>query len=167
MTTIKRKLAAFGVLCGLLWGLLGCSPKVVPVAGSTDTQVNIKDSTVYNIIDSVRITEATHYKDIAWLGDSLKIEGNHSRMWAVADTNKGAIVGGLDEDEVKEKTKIIYKDRWKVRDSIRVEEKPVPYEVEKIVYKTPLVVKILAWIGGAALFLLALGLILKFGIKKI
>ena len=164
---MKSKFIKTAVVLAVLWGLLGCSPKIVPVTGSTDTQVNIKDSTVYNIIDSVRITEATHYKDIAWLGDSLKIEGNHSRMWAVADTAKEALIGGLEEDEVKEKTKIIYKDRWKVRDSIRVEEKPVPYEVEKIVYKTPLVVKILAWIGGAALFLLALGLILKFGIKKI
>lgn len=164
---MKSKFIKTAVVLAVLWGLFSCSPKLAPVTGSTDTQVNIKDSTVYNIIDSVRITEATHFKDIAWLGDSLKIEGKHSRMWAVADTNKGAIVGGLEEDEVKEKTKIIYKDRWKVRDSIRVEEKPVPYEVEKIVYKTPLVVKILAWIGGAALFLLALGLILKFGIKKI
>ena len=151
----------------VLWGLFSCSPKLTPVTGSTDTQVNIKDSTVYNIIDSVRITEATHYKDIAWLGDSLKIEGNHSRMWAVADTAKGAIVGALDEDEIKEKTRIEYKEKIEYRDSIRVEEKPVPYEVEKIVYKTPLVVKILAWIGGVALFLSALGLILKFGIKKI
>ena len=106
-----------------------------PVTGSTDTQVHVKDSTAIHYIDSVRITEATRYKDLAWLGDTLKIDGQRSRMWAVADTTRDALIGGLEEDKVEVKTRIIYKDKLVYKDSIRVEEKPVPYPV--VEYKTP------------------------------
>jgi hypothetical protein len=72
---------------------------------------------------------------MAWLGDSLKIEGARSRMWAVADTTREALIGGLEEDKVEEKTRIVYKDRWKVRDSLVFKE--IPIEVEKPVRYTP------------------------------
>lgn len=101
------------------------------------TTVNIKDSTVLHIKDSVRIIEATRYKDLAWLGDSLKIEGTRSRMWAVADTTKEVLIGGLEEEKVEEKTRIVYKDRIEYRDSIQVKEIPVEIEKEKIVKVVP------------------------------
>lgn len=106
----------------------GCGTiKYVPV--ETNTEVHVKDSTVYHVLDSVRITEATRYRDMAWLGDTLRIEGSRSRMWACADTTKEAVLGGLEEDEVEEKTKIIYKTNWKIKDSIQTRDAPVPVEV--------------------------------------
>lgn len=113
---------------GLLTGSCGAM-KHTPT--NTSTEVHVKDSTVWNIKDSIRITEATHYRDMAWLGDSLKIEGQRSRMWAVADTAKGALVGGLEEDKIEEKNRIIYKDRLVLKDSLVYVEKPVPVEIEK------------------------------------
>ena len=110
--------------------VLGCGTiHHIPV--ETNTEVNIKDSTIFHVIDSIRVTEATRYKDMAWLGDTLSIQGSRSRMWAYADTTKEAIVGGLEEDEVKEKTRIVYKDRVEYRDSLVYKEVPVPVEVVK------------------------------------
>ena len=112
----------------------GCSTiKYVPV--ETNTEVHIKDSTIYNYIDSIRIHEATRYRDFSWIGDTLKLRGNRSRAWAVADTLNGCLVGEIEEDKVEEKTRIVYKDRWKVRDSLVYVEKPVP--VVRVEYKTP------------------------------
>ena len=113
----------------------GCSTiKYVPV--ETNTEVHIKDSTIYNYIDSIRIHEATRYRDFSWIGDTLKLRGNRSRAWAVADTLKGCLVGEIEEDKVEEKTRIVYKDRWKVRDSLVYVEKPIeiPIETEVKVY---------------------------------
>lgn len=107
----------------------------VPI--ETNTDVHVKDSTIYNYIDSIRIHEATRYKDLAWLGDTLQIEGKRSRMWAVADTTKEVLLGGLEEDKVEEHSKIIYKDRIVVKDSIRTVEKPVPVEITKEVEVIP------------------------------
>lgn len=114
----------------LIFLVLGCGV-IKPVPVETNTEVNIKDSTVIHYLDSIRITEATRYKDMAWLGDSLKIEGKRSRMWAYADTTMEAILGGLEEDKTQEKTRIVYKDRIVYRDSIVTQEVPVPVEVIK------------------------------------
>lgn len=106
----------------------GCGTiKYVPV--ETNTEVHVKDSTVYHVLDSVRITEATRYRDMAWLGDTLRIEGSRSRMWACADTLREAVTGGLEEDRVEEKAKTIYKTNWKIKDSIQTKEVPIPVEV--------------------------------------
>ena len=123
LITLITALAIVG--CGII--------KTVPV--ETNTQVNIKDSTVVHWIDSIRIHEATRYRDFSWIGDTLKLEGNRSRAWAVADTLKGCLIGEIEEDKVEEKTKIVFRDRWKVRDSLVYVEKPVP--VDRVEYKTP------------------------------
>ena len=136
----------------------GCGTiKYVPV--ETNTEVHVKDSTVYHVLDSVRITEATRYRDMAWLGDTLRIEGSRSRMWACADTTKEAVLGGLEEDEVEERFKIVYRDRVEYRDSIQTRDVPVPVEVEKKV--TP---KWVWWSLGINLifFLIVLAKLLRF-----
>ena len=136
----------------------GCGTiKYVPV--ETNTEVHVKDSTVYHVLDSVRITEATRYRDMAWLGDTLRIEGSRSRMWACADTTKEAVLGGLEEDEVEERFKIVYRDRVEYRDSVQTRDVPVPVEVEKKV--TP---KWVWWSLGInlILFLIVLAKLLRF-----
>lgn len=151
-----------GVLAAVFFLItLGGCGTIKPVPVESNTEVHIKDSTVYHVIDSVRITEATRYRDMAWLGDTLRIRGSRSRMWAYADTTKEAVLGGLEEDKVEEKTKIIYKDRVEYRDSLVYKEVPVPVEVEKKV--TP------RWVwfslGLNILFILGAALLLFFKFK--
>lgn len=133
----------------------------VPV--ETNTDVHVKDSTIYNYIDSIRIHEATRYKDMAWLGDTLQIEGQRSRMWAVADTTKEVLLGGLEEDKVEEHSKIIYKDKIVVKDSIRTVEKPVPVEVikEKKIYPKWMVILSILGITLSCFFLFKVYLRIK------
>lgn len=143
----------------LILSIVSCKTVYVPI--QTDTSVNVKDSTVLNIKDSIRITEATKYRDMAWLGDTLRIRGQRSRMWAVADTVKEAIIGGLEEDKVEEHYKIIYKDRWKTRDSLVFKEVPVPVVETKIEKYIP------KWCYYSLVFsiLVLLGLGLKYWLK--
>ena len=136
----------------------GCGT-IKPVPVESNTEVHIKDSTVIHLVDSIRITEATRYKDMAWLGDTLKIEGSRSRMWAYADTTREAVLGGLEEDKVEEKIRIVYRDRVVAKDSLVYQEIPVPVEVIKEV--TPR----WAWFSlGVSIFFI-LGFILFFLIK--
>ena len=160
MKRLRLKIALFLTLTA---GVLTPSCRVIQyVPIETGTTVNVKDSTVINYIDSIRIHEATRYKDMAWLGDTLQIEGQRSRMWAYADTTKEALLGGLQEDKVEEKTRIIYKDRIEYRDSLVFKE--IPIEVEKIKKVTP------RWSWWSLLFNIlgftAIGLYTYFKIKK-
>lgn len=127
-------LAAFALAVGLAVGSCG-QIKYVPV--NTATQVEIKDSTVFHIKDSVRITERSRWKDYGGLLDTLKIRGNRSEMRAWTDTTNNILNGSLEEDPQEEKTRIVYKDRWKVRDSLVYVEKPIPVEVIKEVRTVP------------------------------
>lgn len=109
---------------------------IKPIPIETNTEVHIKDSTIYNYIDSIRIHEATRYKEMGWLTDTARIKSSRGNIaWAVADTAGERLTLGLEEAPFEEKTKIIYKDRWKVRDSLVYVEKPVP--VDRVEYKTP------------------------------
>lgn len=112
--------------------------KYVPVGTTSNTEVNVKDSLVINIKDSVRITERSVYKDYAGLLDTLRIKKNGvASMTAWADTTHNLINGTLETEPQEEKTRIIYKDRWKVRDSLVYVEKPIPIEITKEVRIVP------------------------------
>ena len=140
---------------------------IKPVPIETNTQVHIKDSTVYNYIDSIRIHEATRYRDFAWMNDTLKLRGNRSRAWAVCDTLKGCLIGEIEEDKVEEKTKIIYKDRIEYRDSIRNVEVPVPVEIEKEVKVYPRWMIVLSLFGIVSTLVLGFQVYLKLKKNKI
>ena len=122
------------VACGLAVGSCGV---IKPVPVSTNTEVNVKDSLVINIKDSVRITERSVYKDYAGLLDTLRIKNGRASMTAWADTTHNLINGTLETEPQEEKTKIIYKDRGKLRDSLVFKEVPVPVEVTKEVKVIP------------------------------
>lgn len=140
--------------------LLGCKTTYLPSSSSTET--HIKDSTVWNIKDSIRITERSRYRDFSWIGDTLKLNGNRSRAWAVADTLRGAMIGEIEEDPVEEKTKIIYKDRIQYRDSIRNVE--VPIEITKEVKYIPKWLVLLSILGVISTMILGFQVYLK--VKK-
>ena len=150
MMNISKSLRNFAyglaiALCGAV-AMQSCKTlQYVPV--ETDTQVHIIDSTAIHYLDSIRIYEATRYRDFAWMGDTLKLNGNRSRAWAVADTLKGAIVGEIEEDPVEEKTRIIYKDRVQYKDSIRSVEVPVPVEVTKEIKVIPKFWRVMGILG--------------------
>lgn len=127
---------------------------VKPIPIETGTTVHVVDSTAVHWIDSVRIHEATRYKDFSWIGDTLKLNGNRSRAWAVADTLKGAIIGEIEEDKVEEKTRIVYRDRIQYKDSLVYKEVPVPVEVEKEVKYVPWYHKFLSGIGLISILML-------------
>lgn len=158
-----------GLVCALLGAVMivvGCGQlKHVPI--ESKTEVNIKDSTVFHIKDSIRYTEATRYKDLAWLGDSLKIEGKRSRAWAYADTTKEVLIGGLEEDAVEEHNRVIYKDRYIYKDSIQVKEVPVPVEIEKEIKIYPKWMIYISILGVISTMVLAFQVYLKIKKRKV
>lgn len=127
---------AVTLLLAAALSLGGCKTiQYVPI--KTDTQVEVKDSTVFHIKDSVRIIERSRWKDYGGLLDTLRIRGNRSEMRAWTDTTNNILNGSLEEDPQEEKTRIVYKDRWKVRDSLVFKDVPVPVEVTKEVKVIP------------------------------
>lgn len=129
---MKRLLLKIGVLLCLL--LPSCKTVYLPSSSSTET--HIKDSTVWNIKDSIRVIERSRYKDYAGLLDTLRVKGNRSSSKSWIDTTRNVLNTELVEEPIEEKTKIVFRDRWKTRDSLVYVEKPVPVEVqvEKKVY---------------------------------
>ena len=159
---LRRSLCGLAIaLCGFV-SMQSCKTVYIPI--SNGTEINVKDSTVYHYIDSVLIKEATRYKDMAWLGDSLKIEGQRSRAWAIADTLKGCLLGGLDEDEVKEKVRIVYKDREVLKDTTIYKEIPIEIPVETVKKVYPRWLVVLSILGVLSTAVLAFQAYLK--IKK-
>ena len=148
----------FLILSALVVTSCGCFHHIP----STSTTINVRDSVAVHYIDSIRVIEATRYKDLAWLGDTLKLKGNRSRAWAYADTLKECIIGELQEDKVEEKVKYIFKDRIKeVHDTTKIEV-PIKVEVEKVVAP-----KLYPWsLSLNALFLTLIGLLIYLKIKK-
>lgn len=134
--------------------------KYVPVKETE--YVTVRDS-VYFRDTLVRIElEKARISDFCDVGDTLVLSTDLAQSWATLDTTSGKLKGGIEnikkyvEKNVPVKEKIVY------RDSIVKQEVPVPVEVEKIVQKVPLLYKIFAWIGFAALLLLAGALVWKF-----
>ena len=144
--------AALIVACGLAVASCG-QIKYVPV--ETNTEVNIKDSLVINIKDSVRITERSVYKDYAGLLDTLRIKNDRASMTAWADTTHNLINGTLETEPQEEKTRIVYKDKIVYKDSIRTKEVPVPVEVikEKKIYPKWMVILSILGITLSCFFL--------------
>ena len=129
--------AKTSALCGAIIILLaGCKTIYVPVPATTSTTVTVKDSTIWNIKDSVRITEKSRYKDFGDLLKPLVIDGNHSHMRSWVDSTRNILVGTLEEDEITEKIRTEYRDKYIYKDSIQLVEKPVPVDIikEKKIY---------------------------------
>lgn len=150
----KWQSGAVTLMLAAVLSLGGCKTiQYVPIR--TDTQVEVKDSTVFHIKDSVRITERSRWKDYGGLLDTLRIRGNRSEMRAWTDTTNNILNGSLEEDPIEEKTRIVYKDRWKVRDSLVYVEKPVPVEVikEKKIYPKWMVILSILGITLSCFFL--------------
>lgn len=123
---MKRLLLKIGALLCLL--LPSCKTIYVPVG--TDTSTNVKDSTVLHIVDSVRYTERSRYKEYGALLDTVKAFGARSQSTAWIDTTLNVLNNELVEEPIEEKYKIITKTEY--RDSIQTVERQVPYPVEVV-----------------------------------
>lgn len=122
------------VAVGLLCGSCGAT-HTIPI--ETTTEVHYIDSVRYEIRDSIRIIERNRWKDYGGLLDTVRIRGNHSEATAYMDTTRNIINAELEESPREEKTRIIYRDRWKTRDSLVFQDRPVPYEITKEVKIIP------------------------------
>lgn len=118
---------------GLLTGSCGAM-KHTPT--NTSTEVHMKDSTVLVFKDSIRVIERSRYKDYGRLLDTLRVDGkrSHSKCWI--DSTLNILNTELIEDPQEEKTRIIYKDRLVLKDTVVTKEIPVEIikEKEKKVY---------------------------------
>lgn len=146
---------------------------VVFTACTTIKYIPVKETEYVHVRDSVyfrdtliRIElEKARLSDFVNAGDTLVLSTDFARSTAFLDTLTGTLKGTLEnikpfvEKNVPLKEKIVY------RDSIVKQEIPVPVEVEKIVKKTPWYMKVLAWIGFAALMLLCGSLVWRIAKK--
>ncbi|MBO7734371.1 MAG: hypothetical protein J6S67_17535 [Methanobrevibacter sp.] len=108
----------------------GCSTiKYLPT--ETNTEVHVKDSTVWNIKDSIRVIERSRYKDYGGLLDTLKVKGNRSHSTTWIDTTLNVLNTELVEEPIEEKSRIIFKDKLVYKDSIQVKKEYYPIEIEK------------------------------------
>lgn len=113
----------------LIFILVACSTiKYVP----TNSNTNIKDSVVVNVIDSIRIIPVEVVKDIVPQYDTLHLETSLAKSIAYVDTTNHILRGSI-ENKNDIVYRIKYKDRIVYKDSISVKEVPIP--VDKIVYK--------------------------------
>lgn len=147
---MKRLITALAIALTLT----ACKTIYVPVG--TDTSTNVKDSTVLHIVDSVRYTERSRYKDYGDLLKVLEIDGKRSHMRSWIDTTKNVLNGELTEDPIEEKTRTVIKTQY--RDSIQTVEKQVPYPVEVVKEKTP------TWSWYSLIFNIVGLLLIGFGI---
>lgn len=109
--------------------MVACSTiKYVP----TNSNTNIKDSVVVNVIDSIRIIPVEVVKDIVPQYDTLHLETSLAKSIAYVDTTNHILRGSI-ENKNDIVYRIKYKDRIVYKDSISVKEVPIP--VDKIVYK--------------------------------
>ena len=150
------------LLAYLLFGLLvfGCTTiKYVPV--ETIKEIKVHDTTYLHRTDTLVQVPEVSLSDYINVADTLRLEAPYALSTAWVDTTLGILKGRLVQGG-KLPVQVVEKERVVYRDSIVRQEIPVPVEVEKIVKHTPWYAKVLAWIGFAALLLLAGALVWKF-----
>lgn len=140
---------------GLALLFASCSPKVVYVPVEHTEYVTVRDTTILHKTDTLVQVPEVSIADFIDVRDTLVMEASHSTAKAWVDTTanllKGSLVqGGKLPVQIVEKERVVY------RDSLIYQDKPVPYEVEKIVKKVPWYAKILSFFG--VLFLIAAAL---------
>lgn len=152
-----KRLLVFVALLGVVFG---CTTiKYVPV--ETVKEIAVHDTTYLHRTDTLVQIPETTIADYINVADTLRLEAPYALSTAWVDTNLGILKGRLVQGG-KLPVQVVEKERVVYRDSIVRQEVPVPVEVEKIVKHTPWYAKVLAWIGFAALLLLAGALVWKF-----
>lgn len=145
----------------LLQVFVGCSPKIVYVPVEHTEYVTIKDTTVLHKTDTLVQVPEVSIADYINVADTLRLEAPYAVSKAWVDTTSNTLKGTLRQGG-KLPVRIVEKERIVYRDSISYQDKPVPVEVEKIVKRTPWIMKVLSGIGIIALWILLGWLIGKY-----
>ena len=136
----------FLLIIGIIFSFVGCKTQYIPI--ETGTTVHIIDSTAIHYLDSIRIYEATRYREMGWLTDTLKVKTERgTEVTVFADTTKELLTADIKEPPLEEKTKYIYKDKIVFKDSLVYKEKPVPVEKRVEVKYVPWYHKTLSAVG--------------------
>ena len=162
---MKGRLLVFGALLALVFA--ACSPRVMYVPVETVKEVHTRDS-VYFRDTVVRVElEKAHLSDFVDVGDTLVLATDLARATAFVDSTKGILRGTIENIKPYIEKPVPVQHKIEYRDSIITKEVPVPVEVEKIVKRTPWIMRVLSGIGVIALGLLLGWLLGKFLFKGI
>ena len=110
--------------------LIAACGVVKPVVPGPSNNVNVRDSIVYNIIDSTVYHPVEVIKDIVPQYDTLHMSTSLAEAQAYVDTSLHVLRGSIKNKEGYTQ-KIKYVDRIEYRDSIQVVKEPYPVEIEK------------------------------------
>ena len=122
------------IISTLLFLAMSCGT-VKPLPPETNI-VNVKDSTVFHIVDSVRIIPKEVIKDVVPQYDTLLMETSMAKSVSYVDTTTHTLKGTLNNKQgITER--IVYKDKLVYKDSIQVKELPYPVEATKEIVKYP------------------------------
>lgn len=149
------------VFCALIAVIFtACSTvKYIPV--ETIKEVHVRDS-VYYRDTLVRVElEKARLSDFVDVTDTLVLSDGYSRSTSFLDTTRAVLRGSIETIKPYVEKPVPVKHKIEYRDTVITKEVPVPVEVEKPVKYVPLLVKLLAWIGGLAL----VALFIKLGLK--
>ena len=145
-------------LCALVFA--ACSPRVMYVPVETVKEVHTRDS-VYYRDTVVRVElEKARLSDFVDVGDTLVLATDLARATAFVDSTKGILRGTIENIKPYIEKPVPVQHKIEYRDSIITKEVPVPVEVEKIVKRTPWIMRVLSGIG-----IIALGLLLGWFIR--
>lgn len=131
-----RNISSFifnALICLIIMQIWGCSV-VKPVLPKEEIHYTYKDSTIINVIDSIKYIPVEKIVDVVPDYDTLKLETSLAKASAFVDTTTHTLKGNIqNKKDVEQKIKYVYKEKIKTDTTyIKV---PVPVEVEKIVHK--------------------------------
>lgn len=139
----RKIILLFGALIALAF--TACSTvKYVPYKETE--YVHVHDTTFFHDTTIIYQIEKERYTDNTGLLDTLKLSTEYANATAYIDTAANLLKGTIENKPDKE-IPIRWKEKIVRKDSIIYKEKPVPYEVEKTVYKQNFIQKLLTWIG--------------------
>lgn len=140
----NRIILVFGALLALVF--TACSTvKYVPV--ETIKEVHVRDS-VYYRDTLVRVElEKARISDFVDPSDTLVLQTDLARSTTFLDTTRNVLRGTIENIKPHVEKPVPVKHKIEYRDTVITRKIPVPYEVEKIVYKQNFMQKLLTWIG--------------------
>ncbi len=143
------KLKNLGIICGavlFLTCLAGCKTVYVPVQG--ETIIEYRDSIITKL-DTVTAwkTKIETVRDYTGLLDTLKLSTANAEAMSWIDTTKGILTGSLKDKDTPVEVAVPIKEEYHQKDSVVIQEVPIPVEVEKIKKIYPKWMIILSFLG--------------------
>lgn len=144
-------------VCGAVVAISCSAIKTVPVETRIETVK--RDSVVVVTKDSVVVRERTVNQTYTGFLDTLRISNDRARMEAWVDTSRNILAGNLEMFPTSERHQTNQKQELVYRDSVRVQQVPVPVEVVKQV--TPAFWRVTGCFGIFFLLCILLTIVLK------